>query len=203
MGAKSKKSKPAQVSDATSHKLRNDVETVRNIYKRLRKGLDLKTLCKEADNLEKITLPTAVTRLCRAKVDLNQIADTMKEKALYDYVPRTSSPEPSFVYLREQILEVIDITREGAELYNSLLCGTLCAKLAHVLGQPLDTFKMPTRPELLADPNAELVEQVHSFLFRGRLCMHPPGRTSVHSSPSCMSRRRICLGLKSGIAKQS
>ena len=159
MGGKSKKSKSAQNSEISNQKPRNDVDSVKHIYKRLRKGLDLKTLGKEAESLERIK-PSAVTRLCRAKVELCQAADSMNNKTLFELSTKASSSIPSFETLRDQILHVIELTREGAALYNSLLCGVLCVKLARVMGQKPENFELPRTAEEYLDPNSEIVEQV-------------------------------------------
>lgn len=157
MGGKSKKNKPARSIDVASHQPRDNVEAVRQVYRRLRKGIDLKTLSKEAENLEKIK-PSAITRLCRAKVDLSLAADTLRDKNLYELHSRTTSGV--FREIRLKIVEVIKLTREGALDHNSLLCGRLCAKLALVLGYKLEDFELSRKHEELQDPNSEVVEQV-------------------------------------------
>lgn len=202
MGGKNKKSKSAQNSDVSNPKPRTDVDSVKHIYKRLRKGLDLKTLGKEAESLERIK-PSAVTRLCRAKVELCQTAESMQDKSLFELSARPYPTEPSFETLRDQILHVIELTREGAALYSSLLCGVLCVKLARVMGHRPENFNLPRTAEEYLDPNSEIIEQVCPVNCCVCVCGQQDATLAASlNTVSWCHRRRIYASLKSGTKRK-
>lgn len=157
MGNKSKKSKPAQPADVTGQKPRDNDEAVRNIYRRLRKGADLKSLSKEAESLETIK-SSAINCLCRAKVDLSLAADVMRDKSLFE-PSKIGATASTYREIRDKLIKVIQLACRGAVLHNSLLCGLLCAKLAQLLNHKPEDFELSRKIEELQDPNSELVEQ--------------------------------------------
>ena len=158
MGGKNKKAKPVLASDAVASQSAPEVDAVKSIYKRLRKGTDLKSLSKDAANVEKNN-PSAITSLCRAKVVLCHTVDMMGDKSLYEFLtPKAATL--SFEDLRGQISEIAESLRKGAEQYKSLLCGRLYFRLSQLVLHKAELSNLPTRYEELLDPNEEFVDLV-------------------------------------------
>ena len=179
MAGKSKaKSKGAPTSSAASAKDQKSIEKVRDITKRLRKKLDFSDLNKEI-SAHVAGNPSAVSLLCKAKVDLTHAVDELlRAKVLEDdHGFRVSLPDVQ----AERLFSAVENARQGAEQYQSLLCARFYYRLLGVLRPGFEKLHLLEEVDAANDPATELVEQVDLSL----LCTQSVSALcSVHSKDS-------------------
>ena len=157
MVGKSKgKQKPLQATEVSVSKTAADNAKAHDITQRLRKGRNLEPLLKEAERLAD-NHTSAISQLCHAKVALAQAMEGIMKTSLIE-----SETRPAIHDRPKELLEIaLQAARKGALQHSSILCGRFYYRLAEVLYPNFEGLPWPPRVDGLADPQTELLEQVH------------------------------------------
>lgn len=157
MVGKSKgKQKPLQVAEPSVARTAADNAKALGITQRLRKGRNLEPLLREAEKLAgKET--SAISQLCLAKVALAQAIEGIMKTSLTELDNRPAIYDEQKKLLRT----ALTAARQGALQHSSILCGIFYYKLAEVVDPNFEGISWPPGLEGLADPQTELLEQVH------------------------------------------
>lgn len=156
MVGKSKgKQKALHVAEASVTKTAADNGKALEITKRLRKGHNLEPLLKEARELAR-DHTSAISQLCLAKVELAQAVEGLMISSLTEQETRPAIHREQ----KDQLHNAMSAARTGATQHSSILCGRFYYRLSEIADPSFDSLSWP-HVNSLADPQTELLEQVH------------------------------------------
>lgn len=152
-----KRDKLNQPVSATS-KEQSDFDVARAVYAQLRQGVEPRSLLEQVDDAICAT-SGPILHLCKSKLQLYQTVELWKRNTLNEIealgtLHTTQLSED----LRTEFLSAAATSRQGAEKYGSLLCGTFYTRLSQAIMPPVLPLTMRQLEEL-SDPSVELVEQ--------------------------------------------